>query len=708
MAKKPRLASASANLRAEMSGTRSLVMNGELVLYGVVDPFAYDEFDSSIRAIDVMASLTELTASENIVVRINSPGGSVVEGLAIYNLLRASGKPIEVQIDAMAASIASIIAMAGDTVIMAESASIMIHDPWGVAIGGSEDMRKNADEIDRLKAILVNIYTQKTGLDASEVEAMMTAETYMSAAEAVERGFATAIDQPMAIAACAPLDRQRLARLLAPTARDQKAPITAAPAAPLQEAQMSQTASGAAGDPVPTPVPTPAPGVILPDEGAIRASAIQAERERTQGIMAQARAARIPSDDAFVQSLLTGNRPLVDARNDIMNEWSRRQEARPDNPPGGERPSGIEVQADAVDRWAEGAERGLLIRTNLARAEDRDRGNEFVGLTLAELARSSLTVRNIKSGGENRMEMIGRAFTVRNSGPGFHSTSDFPSILQNVAYRAVLKGYQEVDETFPLWTGKGTASDFRPISRVDMGLFPSLGKVEEGAEYTYATMGDTGTVVQVATYGRLFAITRQAIINDDLQFFQRVPERMGRAAKRTIGNLVYAVLNGNPTMQDGVALFNAAHGNLATVAGAPSVTSLAAAMAAMQIQTDTSGIGTGGGVMPKYVLTPPALWMPTKVAITSANYPGDPASVANPIRDMFTPIADSRLSGTSWYMAADPNQQDTIEVTYLDGVEEPFLDQKDGWTVDGTEMKVRIDAGVKALHWRGLYRNVGA
>ncbi|MFB0491958.1 hypothetical protein ABIE45_004544 [Methylobacterium sp. OAE515] len=450
------------------------------------------------------------------------------------------------------------------------------------------------------------------------------------------------------------------------------------------------------------------PAASLLDENAIRESVMADERARTSGILAQARSARIPADDAFVQNLLANGRPLAEARNDLMDEWSRRQSSRQDNPGGGEIPSGIEVQRDAVDRWAEGAERGLMIRTGLARAEDKDRGNEFVGLTLAELARSSLTVRNMKSGGENRMAMVGRAFTVRNSGPGFNSTSDFPSILQNVAYRAVLKGYQEVDETFPLWTGKGTASDFRPISRVDMGLFPSLGKVEEGAEYTYATMGDTGTVVQVATYGKLFAITRQAIINDDLQFFQRVPERMGRAAKRTIGNLVYAVLNGNPTMQDGVALFNAAHGNLATVAGAPNVANLAAAMAAMQVQTDTSGIGTGGGVMPKYVLTPPALWMPTKVAITSANYPGDPASVANPIRDMFTPISDSRLTGTAWYMAADPNQQDTIEVTYLDGVEEPFLDQKDGWTVDGTEMKVRIDAGVKALHWRGLYRNVGA
>jgi hypothetical protein len=446
------------------------------------------------------------------------------------------------------------------------------------------------------------------------------------------------------------------------------------------------------------------------DESAIRAEAARTERERSAGILAQARAAKIPADDQFITDLLASARPLADARNEVINEWSRRQEARGDNPNEGNTPAGADVQVikDGVDKWAQGAERGLLIRAGLAKPTDADKGNEFTGLTLAELARSSLTVRNIKTGGIDRMKMVGQAFTVRNSAPGMHSTSDFPTIIQNVAYRAMLQGYTEVDETFPLWTGKGTASDFRPIARVDMGLFPALDKVEEGAEYKYGTFGDNGTTVMVATYGKMFAITRQAIINDDLQFFQRVPQRMGRAAKRTIGNLVYAILNGNPTMQDSVALFHSNHGNLAGAGAAPSVASIAAAMAAMAVQKDDAGTGTGGGATPKYILTPPPLWLPTNLALNSANYPGDAGQLKNPIAGMFTPISDSRLSGTAWYMAGDPAQTDTIEVTYLDGVEEPDLEQREGWSVDGTEFKVRMDAGVKALHWRGLYKNAGA
>jgi ATP-dependent Clp endopeptidase proteolytic subunit ClpP len=699
---------AAAQTRGERADTRSLVLNGELLIYGVIDPYLWDEFDTSVRAIDVMASLAELSAEDTINVRINSPGGSVIEGLAIYNALKAWGKPIRVQVDAMAASIASIIAMAGDEIVMAENATMMIHDPWAVAVGGAEDFRAMANEIDRQKAILINIYAAKTGLDVEEIGALMSAETYMSAGEAVERGFATAVAEAMRTAACARLSNDQLARLLvAPTKLRAERPSPAAPSAQLQETNMVDPVPGG-GTPAAAPPAPLAPAPALVDPAAVRAEAVRLERERTTGILAQARSARIPAEDPFVVALLNGDRPLVDARADIMDEWARRQEARPDNPPGDARPSGIVVNADGVDRWVQGAERGLMIRAGLVKPEDDDRGNEFVGLTLAELARSALTMRGVRNGHRDRMSMVGLAFTTMNAGPGYHSSSDFGNVIQNVAYRAMMRGYEEVDESFPLWTGKGTASDFRPIARVDLGLFPALDKVEEGAEYKYGTIADTGTTVQIATYGKVFAITRQAIINDDLGFFDRVPRRMGRAAKRTIGNLVYAIINGNPTMQDGTALFHANHGNLAGSGAAISVASVGAAEAAMGVQKDEAGIGTSAGVVPKFMLVPITLKMAANTIMTAANTPGDGAQIANPVRGLATVVADSRLSGTAWYMAADPAQTDTIEVTYLDGVEEPFMDQREGWSVDGTEFKVRMDAGVKALHWRGLYKNAGA
>jgi hypothetical protein len=392
------------------------------------------------------------------------------------------------------------------------------------------------------------------------------------------------------------------------------------------------------------------------------------------------------------------------SRDKIWAKWNEVNTA-PNNPNNPDI-SGINavITVDYLEKWVEGVSKGIMARANMSGGER----NEFSGLTLSELARSALQLRNIKSGAMDRMTMIGHAFQVRAEGPGYHSTSDFGNILGNVAHRAMMIGYEEIDESFPLWTGKGTATDFRPIARIDLGLFPGLDKVEEGGEYKYGTIADTGTSVQIATYGKMFAITRQAIVNDDLGFFNRVPRKMGRGAKRTIGNLVYAIINGNPVMQDGVALFATAHGNLAPTPAVPSVTSVGAARAAMARQTDDQGIGTSVGVVPKFALTPPEYAMTMNTVMTSERIPGDAGQISNPVRGVATPITDSRLNGTAWYLIADPMQTDTVEVTYLDGVETPFMDQREGWNVDGAEFKVRIDAGVKALHWRGLYKNAGA
>ncbi len=207
----------AADVRALMQSTQSLVMNGQIMLYGIIDS-TLDPFGevSIIRAIDVMASLAEIADPDKVVVRLNSPGGSVIEGLAIYNALKADPRSIEIHDDAMAASAASVVMMAGDDIVMAENASIMIHDPWLVAMGGSGRHARAADEIDRQKAIILNIYAQRSGQDPDAIAAMMTAETYMSATDAVANGFADRVDQPLAVAACEKLDPKALARFLAP------------------------------------------------------------------------------------------------------------------------------------------------------------------------------------------------------------------------------------------------------------------------------------------------------------------------------------------------------------------------------------------------------------------------------------------------------------------------------------------------------------
>jgi hypothetical protein len=290
------------------------------------------------------------------------------------------------------------------------------------------------------------------------------------------------------------------------------------------------------------------------------------------------------------------------------------------------------------------------------------------------------------------------------------SKENFDNLLADVANKSMLRGYEEAEETFQKWTSKGTLPDFKAAKRVDLNTFPALAQVTEGAEYKYVTVGDRGETIQLATYGSLFSITRQAIINDDLDAFTRVPNKMGRAAIRTVGNLVYAVLTGNPAMSDGVALFHANHSNTST--GVLSTAAVDALATKLARQTDPSGNTLN--IEMAYLIVPRTL---RGLALQVANSEFEVGTtnknntVPNFVRGQFDVIADARLDSASTaahYAAANPNTHDTIEVAYLDGNESPTLEQQGGWTVDGVDFKVRLDAGVKALDFRGLAYSTGA
>ena len=171
--------------------------NGEATIH------LYDEVGAfGAGSKEFLADLAKLDG-QHIHLRINSPGGSVVEGTAIYNSLRRHKGGLTVHIDALAASMASVIAMAGAPVYIADNALLMIHNPWTISAGDSEQLRKEADLLDKLKSTLVNAYTRKTGMEQDQIAEMMNAETWLDAVEAVALGFADAIEEGVAAAATA-------------------------------------------------------------------------------------------------------------------------------------------------------------------------------------------------------------------------------------------------------------------------------------------------------------------------------------------------------------------------------------------------------------------------------------------------------------------------------------------------------------------------
>ena len=174
------------------------------------DPAVLSIFDD-IGAFGVSAKsfLNDLASAQgdSVRVEINSPGDDVFAGLAIYNGLRNSGKKVNVRVLGLAASAASLVAMAGDTIEMPENSFMMVHNPWGFAMGGASDMRDTADMLDKLGTSLASTYAKRTGKSAEEITALLDAETWMSAAEAVDAGFATAVISEVPVKAAFDLDR---------------------------------------------------------------------------------------------------------------------------------------------------------------------------------------------------------------------------------------------------------------------------------------------------------------------------------------------------------------------------------------------------------------------------------------------------------------------------------------------------------------------
>lgn len=172
------------------------------------DLYLYDDigasfFGEGITAKQVVDDVQKLGDAKTLNVRINSAGGNVFEGLAIYNALTRAPVEVLTHVDGIAASIASIIAMAGSKISMAENAMMMIHDPYTGGFGTAEELRKTADTLDTIRGNLVATYAKRTGQNENDISDMMAAETWFTASDALQAGFTDSIGQALQIAASA-------------------------------------------------------------------------------------------------------------------------------------------------------------------------------------------------------------------------------------------------------------------------------------------------------------------------------------------------------------------------------------------------------------------------------------------------------------------------------------------------------------------------
>ncbi|PIL19022.1 hypothetical protein P775_16805 [Puniceibacterium antarcticum] len=449
----------------------------------------------------------------------------------------------------------------------------------------------------------------------------------------------------------------------------------------------------------PTPAaPAPAPAPATPNADAIRAEAQRAAAD----ILTLCQ--RHGLDNIFAADLIGRGVTLDAARGAVLDRLAEGDTL-------GTR-TGATVPAAARDTGAteiayrDAVTDALMHRHAPGLHQLTDAGREFRGLNLLDMARHALERRGISTRGMSRMELATEALQKR-AGPGYHSSADFPFILANVANKTLRSAYDSTPRTFTAWARQATITDFRPVQRTQLAGAPDLLRVPESGEFTYGTMGEGREVYALLTYGRIIGITRQTLINDDLDAFTRIPSAFGASAADLESDLVYSILTSNPLMNDGVALFNSGHGNLGT-AGAISETTLAEAYRLFGNQRGLEARQIS--VQPRYLITPPGTRSVEARKNVTATTPNAVAGV-NAFAGRLEPIEEPRLipaaGADPWFLAADPNRIDTVEYAYLDGSNGVYTETRMGFEVDGMEIKARHDFASKAIDWRGLFRNAG-
>ncbi|GGB26828.1 hypothetical protein GCM10011380_15490 [Sphingomonas metalli] len=298
-----------------------------------------------------------------------------------------------------------------------------------------------------------------------------------------------------------------------------------------------------------------------------------------------------------------------------------------------------------------------------------------------------------------------RSYMTRADGPaGYHTTSDFPELLLGAGNRFLLNVFTQAESPLKQLSRQRQARDFRAISGLELSGFSILPEVPESGEIKHGTFRERKESYALRTFAKQFALSRQAIINDDLAAFADPMVIMARAAAETEASLLADLVNGNPVMSDGIPLFDARHGNVAVSGGAPSVEALDAGRQAMRKQKGLDG--TPIAPKPKFIVS--GIENETTIEKLMTGLTAGTADAANPFAGKLVPAVDPRLAPKAWYLFGDPATSPTLEHAYLNDQTGPVVEQKDGWDVLGTQFRVYMDFGAGAVDWRGAYKDAGA
>lgn len=413
--------------------------------------------------------------------------------------------------------------------------------------------------------------------------------------------------------------------------------------------------------------------------------AAQAERARVLAIQTMARAHNVPDETAA--QLIDGGVSLLAAKARIFDMRNQ----PPASGPGFRVSTGESEQ----EKFRAAVQDALSLRCGQRVEKPAPGATELRGYSLRELAREML-IRSGQRPTGHIVQLVGRAL----------ATTDLPMLLVETSRRTLMEAFEAAPETWRAWAGTGTATDFKKSTAVGLEGDVKPVRKPEGGEYKEGELGENAEEYFISTFGRKMVITREAIINDDLNALTALPRLYGEQTAEMVGDVAYAALLDMPnTMGDGKPLFSGAHKNLyAGQGGAPTVAKLGTIVTGMKLQRDS--FGKTITIQPKYYLAPVALEV-TAEQFFNTQLQGGPVigTQAEPLinnpygGNYFNRVYDRRLDASSpnnIYLAA---ARATVVVFFLGGVESPYIEEQINFDTDGVESKVRMDVGAKAMRW---------
>jgi hypothetical protein len=465
----------------------------------------------------------------------------------------------------------------------------------------------------------------------------------------------------------------------------------------------TRSAAGAANPAAPAAPGAPhVPAITPADVEAAAARAVQADIFRRREIEDRLAVAGLASHNngEFARTLLDNPEITVDrAASLIFAELKAR------NIPigAGAHGSQIHVGVEAGEKLRAAVTDGLILSCGHRLEKPAAGAGEFRTMSLLDICRTVLEAQGVNTRGMGRRDIAGRAMASA-------STSDLPYIFSAVVNKNLLAAYQEAPATWRPIVAVTSAMDFKTMYAIKLSGAPDLQSMNENGEYKTASFSDSAETYRVVTKGRRVVFTREMIINDDRRALSRIPQLFGNAARRMEADAVYSLITTNGNMSDGVALFHSTHKNLAGTGAALAADALGVARAAMRLQTGLAGELLD--IIPEILLVPVALETTAEVLLRSAALPNAEMSsgVHNPWAGRLTPVAEPRLDAAdanAWFLFASPNVAPVIEVAYLEGEEQPYVDQQVDFNSDAMIIKVRHDFGAGVVDHVGGYKNAG-